>query len=197
VLASAVDVRARDVTGRVSAMAGSNLRFLAVFTAILSISLVPGPGRASPPTGTIPGSVGDTQDRPIEESKTLGFDRRLASFAGTVYDVSNRPLGNVQVKLFMNGEVVGRAVTESNGSYDLRAAYDPAEDVTVLLWFVAADRTLMPKELVIQESKASVKNGLISKCVPRASLSPGHQFRIYLFDSDSRNKELAESGCLP
>jgi hypothetical protein len=197
VLASAVDVGARDVTGRVSAMAGSNLRFLAIFTAILSISLVPAPGRATPPTGTNPGSISTDQDRPVEETKTLGFDRRLASFAGTVYDVSNRPLGNVQVKLFMNGEVVGRAVTESNGSYDLRAPYDPAEDVTVLLWFVAADRTLMPKELVIQESRASVRNGIISKCVPRASLSPGHQFRIYLFDSDSRNKELAESGCLP
>jgi hypothetical protein len=196
VLASAVDVRARDVTGRVSAMAGSNLRFLAIFTAILSISLVPAPGRASPPTGTNPGTS-SSQDPPIEESKTLGFDRRLASFAGTVFDVSNRPLGNVQVKLFMNGEVVGRAVTESNGSYELRAPYDPSEDMTVLLWFVAADRTLMPKELVIQESKTSVRNGLISKCVPRASLSLGRQFRIYLFDSDSRNKELAESGCLP
>jgi hypothetical protein len=55
----------------------------------------------------------------------------------------------------------------------------------------------MPKELVIQESRASLENGLISKCVPRATLSPGRQFRVYLFDSDSRNKELAESGCLP
>jgi hypothetical protein len=193
-----VDVGARDVTGRVSAMAGSNLRFLAKLTAFLSVLLVPAAGRASPPTGTIPNAdpIGG-QDRQVEEAKTLGFDRRLASFAGTVLDVSNRPLGNVQVKLFMNGEVVGRAVTESNGTYDLRAAYDPAVDMTVLLWFVAADRTLMPKELVIQESKSSVRNGLISKCVPRASLSPGHQFRVYLFDSDSRNKELAESGCLP
>jgi hypothetical protein len=180
-------------------MAGSNLRFLANFTALLSILLVPASGHATPPTGnTIPTAdpIGG-QDRQVEEQKTLGFDRRLASFAGTVLDVNNRPLGNVQVKLFMNGEVVGRAVTESNGSYDLSAPYDPADDQTVLLWFVAADRTLMPKELVIQESKSSVRNGLISKCVPRASLSPGHQFRVYLFDSDSRNKELAESGCLP
>ena len=87
-------------------------------------------------------------------------------------------------------------MTGSDGDYELRAPYDPSNDVTVLLWFVAPDRTLMPKELVIQESRASLENGLISKCVPRATLSPGRQFRVYLFDSDSRNKELAESGCL-
>lgn len=178
-------------------MAGSNLRLLGII-ALLFVVSAPA-ALAAPP----PGTSGTDRDRDIgrqpkiEEMKTLGFDRQLASFAGTVLDVNNRPIGGVQVTLFMGGDVVGRAVTESNGNYELRAPYDPANDVTVLLWYVAPDRTLMPKELVIQESKASLENGLISKCVPRASLSPGHQFRIYLFDSDSRNKELAESGCLP
>lgn len=178
-------------------MAGSNLRLLGII-ALLFVVSAPA-ALAAPPVGA-PGTDRDRDigRRPkIEEMKTLGFDRQLASFAGTVLDVNNRPISGVQVALFMGGDVVGRAVTESNGNYELRAPYDPANDVTVLLWFVAPDRTLMPKELVIQESKASLENGLISKCVPRASLSPGHQFRIYLFDSDSRNKELAESGCLP
>jgi hypothetical protein len=49
---------------------------------------------------------------------------------------------------------------------------------------------------VIQESKASVAAGLISRCVPRAPLTPGRQFRVYLFDPESRNKELAELNCL-
>jgi hypothetical protein len=179
-------------------MAGSNLRFLGVLATIMTIFLCPVPGRAAPPVGSTPDRDAQGGRLPkVEEMKTLGIDRRLASFSGTVLDVNNRPIGNVQVKLFIQGELAGRAVTESNGYYDLRAPYDPADDVTVLLWFVAPERTLMPKELVIQESRSSVANGLISKCVPRASLSPGHQFRIYLFDSDSRNKELAESGCLP
>jgi hypothetical protein len=175
---------ARDVTGRVSAMAGSNLRFLGNI-ALLFLLAAPA-ALAAPPTG----GSGSDRDRDsgrqprVDEMKTLGVDRNLA-------------ISGVQVSLFMGGDVVGRAVTESNGDYQLRAPYDPSNDVTVLLWFVAPDRTLMPKELVIQESRASLENGLISKCVPRASLSPGHQFRIYLFDSDSRNKELAESGCLP
>jgi hypothetical protein len=176
-------------------MAGWNLRFL---VALMLLFLCPKPGFAA-------GPVGSTQDRDsesgrlpnIQEMKTIGVDRQLASFAGMVLDVNNRPQANVQVKLFIDGELVGRAVTEGNGYYDLKAPYDPSDDITVLLWYVAPDRTLMPKELVIRESKACLANGLISKCVPRATLTPGHQFRIYLFDNESRNKELAESGCLP
>jgi len=175
-------------------MAGSNLRFLGLFLLILCF---PGSTQAAPPVGTLNREPSRNREPRVDELKTLGVDRQLANFAGTVLDISNRPIGNVQVKLFINGEVAGRALTESNGSYELRAAYDPANDATVLLWFVAPDRTLMPKELVIQESKVSISNGLISKCVPRAELTPGHQFRIYLFDTESRNKELAESGCLP
>lgn len=178
-------------------MAGSNLRFLGLFLLILCL---PAFTQAAPPGGnpsTLNRDPAGGREPRVEELKTLGVDRQLANFAGTVLDISNRPIGNVQVKLFINGDVAGRALTESNGSYELRAAYDPAGDATVLLWFVAPDRTLMPKELVIQESKVSISNGLISKCVPRAELTPGHQFRIYLFDTESRNKELAEAGCLP
>jgi hypothetical protein len=69
--------------------------------------------------------------------------------------------------------------------------------VTVLLWFETHERGLMAKELVIRESKASLANALISKCVPRAAFTPGRQFRVYMFDPTSRNKELAEADCLP
>ena len=150
-------------------MAGSILRFLSTMTVLL---LLPASGTAAPKTGTSSpgtGREGTGRQRKVEEMKTLGVDRQLAA----------------------------SAVTEPNGFYDLRADYDPSDDVTVLLWFVAQDRSIMPKELVIQESKASRANGLISRCVPRASLTPGHQFRVYLFDHASRNKELAESDCLP
>jgi len=176
-------------------MAGWNLRFL---VALMLVFLSPKPGMGAAPTGSTLNRDSEGGRLPkVEEMKTLGVDRQLASFAGMVLDVNNRPLANVQVKLFIDGEVAGRAVTEANGYYDLRAPYDPSDDITVLLWFVAPDLTIMPKELVIRESKASLANGLISKCVPRASVTPGHQFRIYLFDNESRNKELAESGCLP
>ena len=183
-------------------MAGSNLRFLAGFLLVPAIFLATSPcAEAAPPTGSTTSDRdldrGSDRRNKVDEMKTLGVDRQLSSFAGTVLDVNNRPLGGVQVSLFVAGEVAGRSVTESNGDYELKAPYDPSSDVTVLLWFVSPDRSLMPKELVIQESRSSIENGLISKCVPRASITPGHKFRVYLFDSDSRNKELAESGCLP
>ena len=81
--------------------------------------------------------------------------------------------------------------------YDLRAPYDPSSDATVLLWFSAPDHSLMTKAIVIHESRVSVQNGIISACVPRAPLTPGRQFRVYLFDPASRTKELSELDCLP
>jgi hypothetical protein len=175
-------------------MAGWNLRFLVALTLLF---LCPKPGFAAAPNGSAQDRNSEGRLPNVQEMKTIGVDRQLASFAGMVLDVNNRPLADVQVKLFIDGELAGGAVTEGNGYYDLKAPYDPSDDITVLLWFVAPDRALMPKELVIRESKASLAHGLISRCVPRASLTPGHQFRIYLFDNESRNKELAESNCLP
>ncbi len=179
-------------------MTRSNLRLLASIAPIfLATSLT----HAAPPTSTPPGSTSDptspSPSRRIEEFQSLGIDRRLTSFSGTVLDVHDRPIANVQVKLFFDGHLAGTALTEGNGHYDLRSIYDPSADMTVLLWFIAPERSLMPKELVLKESKASLEHGLISRCVPRAALSPGHQFRVYLFDPASRNKELAELNCLP
>jgi hypothetical protein len=181
-------------------MVRTNLRALA---AIAPAILLAGIAAAAPPTGSTsppPGSdraIGpNLQDR-IEEFQSIGVDRQLASFAGTVLDINDRPIASVQVKLFIDGQLVGTALTGTNGYYDLRTPYDPAQDVTVLLWFTAHERGVMPKELVIRESKSCLANGLISKCVPRADFTPGRQFRVYLFDPASRNKELAEADCLP
>lgn len=158
-----------------------------------------GTAHAAPPSSPPPGS--STNDptayqQPIQEFRSLGLDRRLASFAGTVLDIGDRPVAGVEVKLFVDGQLAGSALTDGSGYYDIRSPYDPSADVTVLLWYVAPERSLMPKEIVLKESRASVAAGLISRCVPRATLTPGRQFRVYLFDPESRNKELAELGCL-
>jgi hypothetical protein len=160
-------------------------------------SLAPGFCLAAPPN-VPPGSEGANQPAPrVEEFQGLGIDRRVAAFSGNVLDVSDRPVSGVQVKLFLDGQLAGTSVTDGAGHYDLKSPYDAAADITVLLWFVASDHSLTAKELVIRESKACRENGLISPCVPRADLVPGRQFRVYLFDSQSRNKELAELNCLP
>ncbi|HYQ96576.1 MAG TPA: hypothetical protein VER38_06155 [Candidatus Eisenbacteria bacterium] len=168
---------------------------LSAFTA-----LAPASARAAAPTTarTLPGSRPlDDSNKSVQEYQGLGVDRQLATFAGTVLDISDRPIESVIVDLFIDGELAGTSITEGNGFYEIKVPYDSRSDTTVLLWYVPQNRSLLPKELVIRESKVSQANGLISRCVPRATLLPGHQFRVYLFDSSNRNKDLAELNCLP
>ena len=154
---------------------------------------------AAPPT-SFPGLRESRQQntgKTVQEYQGLGADRRLATFAGTVLDITDHPIDNVIVDLFIDGELAGAALTEGTGEYEIKVPYDTHSDTTVLLWYVPQSRSLLPKELVIRESRASLTNGLISRCIPRAALIPGHQFRVYLFDTANRNKDLAELNCLP
>jgi hypothetical protein len=150
-------------------------------------------------TGSLSGRRADSRPsaKTIDEYQGLGLDRSFAVFAGTVLDVNEVPVENVIVDLFVDGARAGSATTDGAGSYEIKAPYDSRGDTTVLLWYVPQSRSLLPKELVIRESKVSQENALISRCVPRAELIPGHQFRVYLFDSTNRNKDLAELNCLP
>jgi hypothetical protein len=179
-------------------MVRTNLRILG---GIISALFLAGGAGAAPPANTSTPQTDRTAESSrqskIEEIQSIGVDRQLTSFAGMVLDVHDRPLASVQVKLFIDGHLVGTALSDGTGYYDIRSVYDPSNDATVLLWFVAPERSLMAKELVIRESRSSQANGLISKCVPRATLTPGRQFRVYMFDAANRNKELSESECLP
>lgn len=181
-------------------MMRANLRIL-VLSAIFALPALPAFAAAPTNSGTLPGPRVDASPqkatRTVQEYQGLGFDRQFAVFAGTVLDITDRPVENVMVDLFVDGELAGSAVTEGTGTYEIKVPYDYHGDTTVLLWFVPQSRALLAKELVIRESKVSQTNALISRCVPRAELLPGRQFRVYLFDSSSRNKDLAEMNCLP
>ncbi len=179
-------------------MVRPNLRLLGLIVPFLLWTH--GVAAAPPTTGTSDAATGSASEDPdpkVQEFQSLGIDKRVTKFSGTVLDVNDRPVPGVQAKLFMDGVLIASAVTEGNGYYDLQAMYDSSVDATVLLWFVAPDRSLTPKELVLQESRSALAQGLISPCVPRAKVLPGRQFRVYLFDSQNRNKELAELNCLP
>jgi hypothetical protein len=164
-------------------------------------ALTPAPAQGAAPTPSQPGLRNDSRPpnavKSVQEYQGIGADRRFATFAGTVLDVTDHPIDNVIVDLFIDGEREGTSLTDGTGFYEIKVPYDTHSDTTVLLWYVPQSRSLLPKELVIRESKASLANGLISRCVPRAALIPGHQFRVYLFDTTNRNKDLAELNCLP
>ena len=176
-------------------MRGANLRFLRFATLIC---LAAGTAQAAPPSRTPdePAPI-PRVPRHVQEIQSIGADPHLTIFAGTVLSVEEKPVAGVTVELFIAGERAGSAVTSPDGYYELRAQYDYREDATSILWYVPPDRTLLTKALVLSESRASQENKLISPCVPRANITPGHQFRVYLFDSANRNKELEETGCLP
>jgi hypothetical protein len=191
-----------DDLWEVSSMSWWNLRNLVRIAAagVLWLFLAP-PGLAAPPSGsgsgTEPSSPLDNRSGAPPELQSLGISRPISIFQGVVLDINDRPVPNVTVQLFDDGEMLGSAVTDGNGIYDLRALYNLNDDTTSLLWFVAPERSFTPKELVLRESKNSQENHLISRCVPRTSYAPGRQFKVYLFDPANRNKELAELDCLP
>lgn len=182
-------------------MSRLNLREVARFTAAGALFLALAiPAAAAPPSGS-----GTSSDPPppldnrfgsSREFQSLGISKPISVFEGTVLDINDRPVPNVLVQLFDDGELLASTTTDGSGIYDLRAVYNLNDDTTSLLWFVTPDRAFMPKELVLRESKSSLENHLISRCVPRTSYVPGRQFRVYLFDPANRNKELGELDCL-
>src|SRR5262249_33213123 len=167
----------------VSTMKRPNLRLLGFLTPMaLAASLAQAnPPGSSPPPDSSPQITPYSDRSKIEEYRSIGVDRQLTAFTGTVLDVAEHPIPGVEVKLFVDGQPIASTRTDGSGGYQLQAPYDPAADVTVLLWFTAPDHALMQKELVLKESKASLENGLISRCVPRAAVLLGRQFRVYLF----------------
>jgi hypothetical protein len=178
-----------------------NLRHLVVLAAGIVLAASAPSALAAPPSG----STSSTEPRPPfadrsgtkQDFQSLGVSRPYSSFEGVVLDINDRPIPNVQVKLFDDGDLIGSAVTDGNGAYEFRSVFELNADRTALLWFIAPERTLMSKELVLRESKQCQEHHLISRCIPRAPYTPGRQFKVYLFDPANRNKELAELDCLP
>jgi len=182
-------------------MSWSNLRSLVRIAATGALWLFLAlPAHAAPPSGTgntlEPSAPLDNRSGAPPELQSLGISRPISIFEGTVLDINDRPIPNITVQLFDDGEMLGSAVTDGSGIYDLRAVYDLNDDTTSLLWFVAPERSFTSKELVLRESKVSLANHLVSPCVPRTSYAPGRQFKVYLFDPANRNKELTELDCL-
>lgn len=173
-------------------MRGANLRMVRTAAALC---LVAGLAQAAPPPVGPPATPRGA--RRTEEPKSIGIDPHRTTFAGEVLSVNDKPLAGVEVELFIDGERIAAATTSADGYYEIRAHYDYNEDKTVILWYTPPERTLLTKAVVLNESRASREYRLISPCVPRAKVTPGHQFKVYLFDPTNRIKELEEANCLP
>jgi hypothetical protein len=177
-------------------MRGANLSALR-FAAALFFAAGLAQAAPAPTTGT-PDQTGSSRpSRRTQEIQSIGVDPLFTTFAGSVLDVNDKPIPGTEVILIIDGDRIAATVTGPDGYYELKCRYDYREDATAILWYVPTDRSLIPKAVVLNESKVSQENQLISPCVARAKFTPGHQFRVYLFDPANRVKELDESNCLP
>jgi len=176
-------------------MRGANLTALRLAAGLF---LAAGLAQAAPApvTGT-PDQTGSSRPRRTQEIQSIGVDPLYTTFAGSVLDVNDKAIPGTEVDLFIDGDRTASTVTGPDGYYELKCRYDYRQDATVILWYIPANRSLLPKAVVLGESKQSVENQLISPCVARAKFTPGHQFRVYLFDPANRIKELEETNCLP
>jgi hypothetical protein len=98
---------------------------------------------------------------------------------------------------------------------------DVGKDKTVMLWYVAppvqerivrtekagekankvttsegTSSKWVPKAVVLHESKTALASKLISPCIPRVQVKPFLEFDVQMVDVLTRNKQIAQSGCL-
>jgi hypothetical protein len=163
------------------------------FLAIMFFLIATGIAVAVPPSGS---------QRPPEETKELeppGFIRPFegqTSISGVVKDQDQNPLKDVAIKLFVEGVLVASTTTDGAGAYGMKYTIDVGKDKTVMLWYVAPETRWVPKAVVLHESKAAIASGTISPCVPRVQVKPFLEFNLQMVDAQTRNKQIAQSGCL-
>jgi|GEM_PF-2220230 len=142
------------------------------------------------------------EQRPPEEKKRpeppqfVRVIRGEISISGRVEDQNRDPLKDVAVKLFIDGVVVSSTKTDGVGAYSMKHAIDVGKDKTVMLWYVAPGTQWVSKAVVLHESKASIASGLISPCIPRVQVKPFLEFNVQMVDVATRNRQIAQSGCL-
>jgi len=117
------------------------------------------------------------------------------SLSGTVKDVEGAGKANVQVKVFVDGFAQGQAVTGADGSYSLTYSYDPAADVSIIVWYVPP-AGFVPELVVLRESTRARQMGLWSPCVVRAPLAPSVTHDAVVYTESGKFDALSQSGCL-
>ncbi len=148
---------------------------------------------AVPPTG---GEVPPEQSKAEQPPDFIRPVEGATSITGQVSDQNQNPMQGVKVKLFVDGLLVASATTDAAGSYALRYPIDVGKDKTVMLWYVADAAQWVPKSVVLHESRAAQAVGLISRCIPRVVVKPFLEFNVQMVDVATRNRQLAQSGCL-
>ena len=118
------------------------------------------------------------------------------SLTGSVVDVSDEPLGGVQIRVFAGGLVLAGTSTDVDGAYTLDYEIDARDDETIVVWCVAPRTDLVSDLALIRESRKDRRLHLWSPCVPRIGMQLRQTWSVRLVDKTTFRRELAGSGCL-
>ncbi len=146
-------------------------------------------GPADAPTGATA--------RPTRLTAQTGFaGTEETTIAGQVVSKDGKPVTDVTVKLYIGGLLVSEMMTSIDGSFEIVELIDYGRDVTVDMWFVPADDTLVMENVLLKESSSALQNRLYSSCVARVRLDPLTDIIVKLYDIDARNAKLQREGCI-
>jgi hypothetical protein len=159
---------------------------LLVVGGVSAVAVGPGDG-----TGTIP-----TSSPPARSLSSTGFSGSSeTSIDGKVMNLDGDPLGDVTVKLYVGGLLLAEMMTSPDGTYEIVELIDYGRDVTITLWFVPTDPTLVMENVILKESTAALQRSLYSPCIKRIRIDPLTYAPIRLMSLDSRIRRLGESDC--
>lgn len=167
------------------------------FLALLTLSWFSiGVARAIPSTGGDGRPPEDVLKRRGEERRLLAIEKGETRFKGAAMDRDQKPLAGIQVRLFVNGIVVHTVTTDAVGQYDFKHAIEYSGKETIVLWLADPTGQLTPKALILAESESCRGPKLLSKCYSRIVLEPEVESKVYLFDKDTRARQLNDQGCI-
>ena len=159
---------------------------LLVVSGVSAVAVGPGDGTGVPPTLS-PGRL---------VSPTGFATSSETSIDGKVMNLDGDPLGDVAVKLYVGGVLLAEKMTSLDGTYEIVELIDYGRDVTISLWFVPADPTMVMENVILKESSAAVRQRLYSPCVKRIRIDPLTYVPMKLMSIDSRTRWLSESDCV-
>ena len=193
-------------------------KLFVTFLAIAFVLAATGIAFAVPPTGS---QKPPQETKQLEPPRFLRPIEGETSITGVVRDQNQNPLKDVSIKLFVDGVVVASALTDGAGAYRMKYLIDVGKDKTVMLWYMeppvqerdawtekpgekankvtiseGTSSKWVPKAVVLHESKAALASKLISPCIPRVQVKPFLEFDVQMVDVPTRNKQIAQSGCL-
>lgn len=165
--------------------------------AALALSLLfTGAARAVPSVGGDGRPPEDILKRQGEERRLIAIEKGETRFKGAAMDHDQKPLAGIQVRLFVNGVAVHTVTTDAVGQYDFKHALEYSGKETVVLWLADPSGRLTPKALILAESESCRGTKLLSKCYSRIVLEPVVESKVYLFDKDTRARQLNAQGCI-